>query len=228
MWRAALVLSCAALAASTAAPRCHASFNNATQLETPCYTVVKQAPSPAGSLELRRYAGAAATVVACNASATITTYQEALELTGFYVIEYFLGGGNALNRSLLDSRTVPFTLHPPTRARNTWQGRMALAPSQWPPHSHPPAAAGSEGGFLGLEPLGRGAFLLASLHRQFQQVPQPSDREALCASLTSSLGLLGAALDPSSVYSPAHAYYTGRAVIVEYYDVECWLGVTAA
>lgn len=166
-------------------------------------------------------------MVQSNASAAITTYQEALTLTGFYIIEYFEGPGNAANRSLLSSRTVPLTLHPPTPDRNFWLGRMALAPSQWPPHSHPPAASGSAG-TLGLAPLGRGAFLLASLRQQFQQTPQPSDLEALCASLTSSLGLLGAALDPDSLYSPTHAYYFGRADILEYYDAECWLGVTAA
>lgn len=223
-----LVLSASVALAAAAKPPCKAPFNNATLLETPCYAVVRSAPGPAGgALELRRYAGAEATVVQSNASAAITTYQEALEMTGFYILYYFTGPGNARNESLLASRTVPLTLHPPTPARNFWLGRMALAPSQWPAHSHPPPVSAS-GGTLSLAPLGRGEVLVASLHQQFTQTPQPSDYEALCASLASSLGLLGAVLDPDSVYSPTHAYYAGRADIVDYYDAECWLGVTAA
>jgi hypothetical protein len=205
-----LVLSASVALAAAARPPCKAPFNNATLLETPCYAVVRSAPGPAGgALELRRYAGAEATVVQSNASAAITTYQEALEMTGFYILYYFTGPGNARNESLLASRTVPLT------------------PSQWPAHSHPPPVSAS-GGTLSLAPLGRGEVLVASLHQQFTQTPQPSDYEALCASLASSLGLLGAVLDPDSVYSPTHAYYAGRADIVDYYDAECWLGVTAA
>ena len=216
-----------AAAASAAAPPCHASFNNETQLETPCYAVVRRASAPSGgALELRRYAGAAATVVEYNLSASVTTYQEALNIAGFYVIAYFQGD-NQQNKSLLASRTVPFTLHPPSATRDFWLGRMALAPSQWPAHSQPPAT-NENNGTPSLAALGKGAFLVASLRKSFQETPQPSDLDELCASLNSSLGLLGGALDPASVYSPTHAYYFGRADILNSYDAECWLGVTAA
>jgi len=162
--------------------------------------------------------------VEMNASATITTYQEALIMTSFYIIDYFEGQGNSLNKSLLSSRTVPYTLHPPTSSRNFWLGRMALAPSKWPAHSAPPGAIPP----VDLAPLGKGnTFLLASLRKQFQEYPQPSDFETLCASLTSSLGQLGATLDPDSVYSPSHAYYFGEGNL-NAFDSECWVGVKAA
>ncbi len=222
-----LSLFLTAAVSSSAAP-CYASFNNATLLETPCYRVEKRASLPSGfSLELRRYTGAEALMVQSNASAQITTYQEALMMTSFYIIDYFTGG-NAANQSLLSSRTVPLTLHPPSSARLFWLGRMALAPSVWPPHSKPPAPPAPEQQELTIAPLGSGTVLLASIHKQFTSTPQPSDFDSLCASLFNNLGLLSATLDPASLYSPAHAYYYGEDAINPLYDAECWLGVTAA
>ena len=222
-----LLLSlCVTAALAITAPPCSASFNNATQLETPCYKVVHQATTKDGlPLELRRYSGSEAIVAASNASAEITVYQEALTMTAYYLIEYLKGPGNVQNKSLLTSRTVPLTLHPPTPSRNFWLGRMALAPSKWPAHSTPPAPVKNE--LLDIAPLGKGTFLLASVRKQYQETPQPSDFDALCATLTSNLGLLGATLDPSSIYSPAHAYYFGFENLGAD-DAECWLGVTAA
>lgn len=218
------ILSVFGAAFAAAAAPCYAPFNNLTVLETPCYTVEKRAGA---ALELRRYAGSEAFVAQSNASAQITTYQEALMMTSFYVIDY-LTGDNTRNKSLLSSRTVPLTLHPPTPNNNFWLGRMALAPSQWPPHSTPPAPRGALSQEIAIAPFGRGAILLASQRQQFTSTPQPSDYDALCTSLTGSLALLGAKLDASSPFSPTHAYYYGEDTINPAYDAECWLGVTAA
>ena len=205
---------------------CHASFNNETQLETPCYNLLQQvqitASGLAATLELREYV-TDATLVTYYVSNQVTTYQEALNFAGFYVIEYFIGPFNARNASLLSSRTVPLTLRPPTAQHKYWLGAMALSPSLWPPGSNPPT------GLYGIEmvPFGR-SVLLASLRVQYPYTPQPSDYDALCANLQASVHLVRAAVDVHSPFSPTHAYYYGREMLGPLWDAECWYGVTVA
>jgi hypothetical protein len=182
------------------------------------------------SLQLREYAagaGAAATLVAYNASASITTYQEALEMTSYYVIEYFVGSTNAENKSLLSSRTVPLALRPPSAANPNWLGFMALAPSRWPPGAAPPA--GRYG--VELEPRGgrRGkeAVLVAARRAATNESPQPDDFDALCKQLTAAVAaqLPAYRVDEASVYTPTHARFYGFEYIGDLYEYECWVGV---
>ena len=226
--RAILLLALSTALPSAVAAPCYGPLNNLTQLETPCYKVIHTAATPREglALELREYAGGEAMVAESKApNATIRDYTEALIMTSFNVINYFQGPGNTPNQPLLTSRTVPLTFHPPTSSRDFWVGRMALAPSLWPPHSKPPTPVKGES--LELTPLGKGSFLLASIKKQFEGFPLPPDVETMCATLESNLGLLGATLDPDSIYSPAHAYYFEKEN-GGLDDVECWLGVTAA
>ena len=193
---------------------CYDSFNGDTRLETVCYQILANGTTP--GLSVRSYAGAdaAALVVYSNASSSITTYQEALMLTSFYVIDYFT------SHNLTASRTVPLTLRPPTPVHDAWLGQMALAPSRWPPGSKPPRGE--------VAPLGGGAaeVTLAVFRVVMQQPPQPSDFDALCAKLEAAVKaeLPGFKVDSASPFSPTHARYSG-----ELWDgpwlIECWVGV---
>ena len=169
----AALLSCVTTALSSPgddAKRCLDTLDGAP-FETVCYRTLANASG--GLLTVREYkdADADAFLVSYSAPSSITTYQEALMLTSFYVISYFT------NHSLASSRTVPLTLRPPTPAHDEWVAGMALAPSNWPPASHPPPAIYD----TVVAPLG--AFTFASLRAVVQQSPQPSDFDALCVQL---------------------------------------------
>jgi len=227
---ARLLLLASAAAAAPPAP-CYGRLNSTFRFEEACFTLLHNGT---GGLSLREYSAASArggvTLVAYNASATITVYQEALELTTFYVIEYFVGFSNALNESLISSRTVPLLLRPPTPAHNLWLGAMALAPSEWPAGKKPPA--GRDG--VELLPLSMAgpkapaAPLLIAVQRAiFQQSPQPSDFDALCAKLKAGVKaqLPGYAVDDTSPFTFTHARYFGYEWYGPTFDSECWGGV---
>lgn len=225
-------LTCALslLAAAASSAPCFGRLNETYPFEKVCYDVLFNGTD---GLELREYAagaGATATLVTYNASDAITTYQEALMETSYYVIEYFIGSTNALNKSLLASRTVPFTLRPPSAANPTWRAAMALAPSLWPAGATPPTPTyGVE-----LAPLGgRGgkqAVRLAVQRASSEQTPQPEDFDALCAKLRAAVAaqLPKYAVDDASIYSPTHARYYGYLYFEGLYEYECWLGVVRA
>ena len=147
--------------------------------------------------------------------------------TSFYVLEYFIGPGNALNKSLLSSRTVPLTLRPPSAANPAWRGAMALAPSLWPAGKTPPQPA------YGVELLpfgGKRPVLLAVQRASTSQSPQPSDFDALCAGLRAAVAsqLPAYAVDEASPFTPTHARYFGFEFYGEAFEYECWLGVEKA
>ena len=216
----------ATAAAAPAAPPCFGILNSTFAFEEACYTVLH---SGTGGLSLREYPAAAAsggvTLVAYNASASITVYQEALEMTGYYVIEYFVGPVNARNESLLSSRTVPLLLRPPTPEHDSWLGFMALAPSKWPAGRKPPAAL-YDAELLPLGMGGAGPLLLAVQRTTSNFSPQPSDFDALCAKLAAGIKkqLPGYEADPASPFSPTHARYFGFEWVGPF-DMECWMGV---
>lgn len=215
-------------AACSGAP-CFGRLNATFQFEEVCYKVLQNGTN---SLQLREFAadaGAAATLVTYNASDAITTYQEALELTSYYVIEYFIGNTNAKNVSLLSSRTVPFALRPPSAANPSWLAFMALAPSKWPASKVPPKPTyGVE-----LTPLGgekEEPVLLAVQHASSNFSPQPTDFDALCAKVKAEVAkqFPGYKIDEESLYSPTHARFYGYEFIGSPYEYECWYGVTKA
>jgi hypothetical protein len=217
-----LALAAAAAAASSAgalaAPKPCFDRLNGEPFETVCYRLLANASG--GLLTVREYAGtdADAQLVTFAAPATVTVYQEALLMTGFYVIDYFT------NHSLLSSRTVPITLRPPTSAQKSeWVGQMALAPSQWPPAAQPPAPDAP----TALAP--RGNVTLASLRETFQQSPQPSDFDGLCERLRAAVPseLPAWTVDEASPVSPTHARFFGEAFTGPW-ECECWVGVVKA
>lgn len=227
----AYIIALLAAPASAEKP-CFGRLNSTFAFEEVCYKLLHNGSD---GLQLREYAagaggGAAATLVTHSAGSAITVYQEALEITGYDVIDYFIRQSNAANKSLLASRTVPLALRPPSAANPEWLGFMALAPSQWPPGKAPPKPLFG----VALEPLGgRGgkeAVLLAvQLASSDAGMPQPADFDALCARLRAAVAaqLPVYRVDDKSSFSPTHARYYGEMWIGEY-DYECWLGVTKA
>ena len=220
----AALLALSVLTLGTDAARCEGRLNSSFPFEEVCYEVVFNGT---GGFSLRSYAGAnaAAALATSNASSSITTYQEALELTTFLVIEYFVGSGNAKNVSLLDARTVPLVLRPPTPSHNFWASHMAVAPSRFPSVAKAPRAAGSD---LSLLPMGD--VTLAVLHDTLTSSPQPADFAALCKRLEVAVKAQspGWSVDASSPYSPSHARFDSFEFYEGPFDIECWLGVQKA
>ena len=227
---AAALLSLAVSGGASAAAPCFGRLNDTFPFEEACFKVLYNGTD---ALQLREYAagaGAAATLVTYNASNAITVYQEALEMTGFYVIDFFVGNANALNKSLLSARTVPLALRPPSAANPGWLGFMAAAPSMFPPgKALPKPLYGIE-----LAPLGgRGgteAVLLAVQRASTSESPQPSDFDDLCANLRAGVTkqLPGYRVNEASVYTPTHARYFGFEFYGDSYEYECWVGVKKA
>ena len=215
-----LALASASAAASLAPKPCFDTLNG-QPFETVCHKTLANASAAGGGLlAVRAYAGASAKAfsVSAAASGSITVYQEALELTTFSVIEYFL------NRSVgADARTVPLTLRPPTPHHDEWLAQMALAPSRWPPGSTPPAPPYAT---IKVAPLGD--VTLAALRVTVQESPQPADFDALCARLRAAVPkeLPAWTVDEASPVSPTHARYNGRDWTGPWL-IECWLGVVA-
>ncbi len=210
---------------SALAARCLGRLNHTFPFEEVCYDTVLNGT---GGFTLRSYSGAdaAASLVTSTASSSITTYQEALEMTTFYVIEYFVGGGNVKNESLLFARTVPLVLRPPTASHDFWAGHMAVAPSRFP-STKPPAAAGG-GQPLSLQPLGD--VTLAVLRDTLNESPQPSDFDALCKRLEAAIKKQAPSwtVDAASPYSPSHARFDSFEFYEGPFDIECWMGVQKA
>lgn len=213
----AAILVAAAVARAAPSKPCFDRLDG-KPFETVCYKTLANVSG--GALTVRAYEGASADafLVSNAAPSSITTYQEALMLTTFYVIDYIT------NHSLLTSRTVPVTLRPPTTAANDeWIAQMALAPSKWPPASKPPAP------FAPTELVPRGRVTLAALRTTLQQSPQPSDFDALCKQLRAGVQseLPAWTVDEASPISPTHARYFGEESFGPY-EMECWVGVTKA
>ena len=207
------------------AARCLGRLNQTFPFEEVCYETVYNGT---GGFTLRSYSGAdaAASLVTSTASSSITTYQEALEMTTFYVIEYFVGGGNARNESLLSARTVPLVLRPPTASHDFWVGHMAVAPSRFP-GTKPPSPVG-KGYPISLEPMGD--VTLAVLRDTLNESPQPSDFDALCKRLEAAVKKQAPSwtIDAASPYSPSHARFDSFEFFEGPFDIECWLGVQKA
>ena len=220
----------AAGGAVAAAAPCYGRLNG-EPFEEVCYTLLHNGT---GGLQLREYApgvGAAATLVTHSGSSAITVYQEALEQTSFYVIDYYVGG-NAANTSLLSSRTVPLALRPPSAANPGWLAFMALAPSLWPSGKAPPKPLYD----TALEPLGGGGAgepVLLAVQRissdNGSPQPLPDEFDALCDELRNGVTtqLPGYKVDDASPFTPTHARYYGEN-FEGTFEFECWLGVTKA
>lgn len=226
------IISVAAGAAAAAAPPCYGHLNHTYRFEEVCFSLLHNGT---GGLSLRSYPAAAAsgvTLVAYDASSAITTYQEALMLTAFYVLEFFNSTGNAAGENLEASRTVPILLRPPTPAHDGWRGSMALAPSLWPAGGGKKPPAPKYG--TALVPLGMGSpagpLLVAVQRATSDAVPQPADFDALCAKLEAAVKaqLPGYKVDAASPYTPSHARYYGYLFFEGPFDYECWAGVTKA
>ena len=206
----------AAAGASASAKPCFDTLDG-KPFETVCYKVLANASG--GALTVRAYEGAnaEARLVSSAAPASITTYQEALMLTAFYVIYYYT------NHTLAASRTVPLTLRPPSASNAEWLGQMALAPSAWPPASQPPAPLAPT------ELVPRGRVTLAALRVTFQESPQPSDFDDLCDRLRAGVQseLVGWAVDEASPITPTHARFFGEESFGPW-ESECWVGVKKA
>lgn len=205
----------AAVAAAAKKKHCYDTLDG-KPFETVCYRVLANTSS---GLAIREFEGAnaAAFVVSYEAPSSITTYQEALMLTSFYVIEYFV------NKSLSGARTVPLTLRNPSPAHEEWVAGMALAPSLWPPASTPPTPTHP----TKVAPFG--TITLASLRAVVQESPQPSDFDALCAALRTALQseLPAYKVDEASPITSTHARYNTE-LWSGPWQVECWLGVVKA
>ena len=197
---------------------CYDTFDG-NPFETVCYRVIANASLSAGLLTVREYekGDADAYIVSYTAPASITTYQEALMLASFYLIDYFV------NNSLSSSRTVPLTLRPPSPANDAWLASMALAPSKWPPTSKPPPPR------YGTEVLPLGKVLVATLRTLFQESPQPEDFEALCVQLRAGVQkeLPAWSVNETSPFTTTHARYNGE-LWTGPWEIECWVGVEKA
>ena len=204
------------------AKTCHFPYNNLTNtLASVCFEELGNENGYA----VRQYSNRSdegALVVRYNVSATVQTYQEALELGTFTVLDYF-EGGNAKNLSLADARTTPLLLRPRHPAAGIpWFVEMAIAPGLVP---HPPAPLyGVE--ITPLCPQDAAQFQVAARHERLNSSPQPSDFEACAAKLIESLKLSSLwRYNASSPASPSFAYFTGQFDISGPYDIECWVGV---
>jgi hypothetical protein len=229
MWRKALFFLSTITGVRAAAP-CYGKLNYTFPFEEVCYQTIFNGTN---GLSLREYSGASleATLVTYNASASITTYQEALTLTTFYIIEYLIGGGNVQNKSLLEARTVPLVLRPPTTDNNDWLAFMALAPSKFPPKSHPPSPVPSYG--VVLKPFGnKGStpVTLAVQRADLTQDPQPSDFDDLCKKIESGIKsqLPTWKIDAASPYTYSHARYYTEIFFGSYWTCECVAEVVKA
>jgi hypothetical protein len=217
-------------AAAGAAP-CEGTFNGQQPLEAVCFATLLNSSKTKG-LSARAYAPAAAartTLVSYNVSALFpaSTFDDALTLAGFGVIEYLLGGFNKPHENLVDARTVPFLLLPPGDAGG-WVGRMALAPSKFPARAAAPAPLNN----VTLVALSAQPLTLAVLGERTtgEEPPTGAQLAALCARTVSAVAagaLPGFAVDDSSPFAAGvFALYYGRdAPSGGPYDAECWVGI---
>ena len=208
---------------------CTGEFNGGQPLEEVCFTTLLNSSNTKG-LSVRTYAAAAegaVGLVSYNVSALFpaATFDDALTLGGFGVIEYFLGGFNKLKKNVLDARTVPFLLLPPGGAGG-WAGRMALAPSRYPAGKAAPAPLDN----VTLVALYTQPLVLA-VQRESAATPLTGDQfAALCARAVSAVAagaLPGYRINPASPFAAGvYALYYGRdAPSGGPFVAECWLGV---
>lgn len=207
---------------------CFGKLNYTFTFEEVCFKTIFYGTT---GFALREYSGTAlgSTLVTYNASASITTYQEALMLTTFYVFEYFTGGGNALNKSLINARTVPLLLRPPTPQNNEWLATMALSPSKYPSKSNPPVPIpGPSGVILKTISDGSAPIQIAVQRADLTQDPQPSDFDTLCSQLQANVKvqLPNWKIDETSEYTYSHARYYTEIFFGSYWTCECWARVS--
>jgi len=211
-------------------PPCFGQFEG-TPLEELCFTVLLNSSTTKG-LSVREYAQKLVSerlLVTYNVSAQypVDSYSEALTLGGFCVLEYFIGGFNKQNKDLLDARTVPFLVLPPSAAGG-WVTKLALAPSKFPSGKGQPEPTNNVS-ITALGPLDS-PLTLAVQRLAFAAAPTGAQLEALCAGATAAIGagaLPGFTVDKGSPFTPgAYALYYGRdAPQGSTFVAECWIGV---
>ena len=206
---------------------CFGTFNGDTPLEEVCYTTLLNSTTAKG-LSLREYAASVATLVSYNVSELYpdASFDSALTLGGFGIIEYFLGGFNKPKKSILHARTVPFLLLPPGAAGG-WAARMALAPSVYPSRATAPAPLDN----VTLVPLDQTQPLTLAVQRaSTTEAPAGADFAALCEGAAAAVAkgaLPGYSVDPASLFAAGvYALFYGRdAPQSGPFVSECWLGV---
>ena len=210
---------------------CYGTFIAASGPETVeevCFTTLLNSSTTMG-LSVRQYPAAAAALASYNVSALYpdSTFDSALTLGSFGVLEYFIGGFNKQRRNILDARTVPFLLLPPAAAGG-WVGRMALAPSQFPGGAKAPAPLDN----VTLVELSADKLTLAV--QRFENIAAFTGPQlaTLCADATREIAtgaLPGYSIDASSPFAAgAFGLYYGRDVNSGPFVAECWLGVSTS
>ena len=217
------------LSSNVASTPCFGEFNG-QPLEEVCFTTLLNSSTTAG-LSVREYTrslSASTKLVSFNVSSLYpdATYDAALTFATFGVIEYFLGGFNKQKKNLLDARTVPFLLLPPTA--NGYVGRMALAPSKFPSSmSKVPEPLDN----VTIVPLDTQPLLLAvQRHVSTTLGPSGSQFAANCEKAVIAIAggaLPGYSIDSTSSFAKGvYAFYYGRDAPQEGpFVTECWLGI---
>jgi hypothetical protein len=208
---------------------CFGEFNG-QPLEEVCYTTLLNSSTTPG-LSVREYTtslAASTKLVSFNVTSLYpdATYDAALTFATFGVIEYFLGGFNKQKKNLLDARTVPFLLLPPTA--NGYVGRMALAPSKFPSAmSKVPEPLDN----VTIVPLDTQPLLLAvQRHVSTTSGPTGSQFAANCEKAVTAIAggaLPGYSIDSTSSFAKGvFAFYYGRdAPQSGPFVTECWIGI---
>jgi hypothetical protein len=209
--------------------KCLGEFNG-QPLEEVCFTTLLNSTTTDG-LSVREYSSSLAAstkLVSFNVTSLYpdATYDAALTFATFGVIEYFLGGFNKQKKNLLDARTVPFLLLPPTAGG--FVGRMALAPSKFPSAMSkvPEPLDNVTIVSLDTQPL----LLAVQRHVSKTAGPTGSQFAANCeqAVLAITAGALpGYSIDSTSPFAEGvYAFYYGRdAPSGGPFVSECWLGI---
>lgn len=203
-----------ALAALAVGAPCYRMLDGDTVFETPCTTVLAD---DGRGMQVREFAGDATLVTFSTPSSF--TYEQGLTETADLVICYFTGECNLNSTSLVNARTVPLTLRPPTKSFSLYEGGMAVAPSKWPRTANFPVASYGDA-LVNLNGT------IGALVGHFSAVPTEADFDALCSELAKGLPTLGYRVLTRSHFSPTHArYYSENKANDLPWDAECWLGV---
>jgi len=135
-----LALAALVAGAAAAARPCYTLIDASNYIETTCATTLVDYSTGNQRIILRAYAPAAAHIV--EAAVQIDPgfpFGENVLSVADYLFAYYTGV-NSEKANLSSSLTAPFTVRPPRVGdEGTWVGAMALAPSNWPPASAPPA-----------------------------------------------------------------------------------------
>ena len=123
-----------------------------------------------------------------------------------YLFAYYTGV-NSEKANLSSSLTAPFTVRPPRVGdEGTWVGAMALAPSNWPPASAPPAPEAD-----GVSVRSFGGMVIASVPVTLPATPEEGDFRAAYTILGKLLAKLPVPgtwhVNASSLLSPSFSYF---------------------